>query len=211
VVSTNPSFKKTWLLHSIQEPKIHGTTSYVFRTGKHYEQNEYYSGRMIVDCLLPEDVSVTKIGGPGREFWIESTNRNYPSTRGGAAEPGAWRIEVSPAIPNHRDTFLHVLTVVDVRVPVEKVAELLSNTDLTGASFVNHAVFFSRDGNLLQNADVPLGISQEKSVFICDLKPGLWIVKENGRESATIRISEQTKSLYLEKVKGLLSLEYLSP
>jgi heparin/heparan-sulfate lyase len=211
VISTSPLFKKTWLLHSIQEPKIYGTTSYVFRTGKHYEQDEYYSGRMIVDCLLPEDVSVAKIGGPGKEFWIESTNRNYPSTRGGAAEPGAWRIEVSPAIPNHRDTFLHVLTVVDVRIPVEKAAELLSNADLMGASFVNHAVFFSRDGYLLQTADVPLDTSEEKSIFISDLRPGLWVVNEDSGESATVRIGEQSKSLYLDMIEGLLSLEYLSP
>ena len=166
---------------------------------------------MIVDCLLPEDVSVAKIGGPGKEFWIESTNRDYPSTRGGAAEPGAWRIEVSPMIPNRRDTFLHVLTVVDVRVPVEKAAELLSNDDLVGASFVNHAVFFSRDGTLLETTDVPLNPSEEKSIFICDLRPGLWIVKQDGRESATVRVSEQSKSLYLDKARGLLRLEYLSP
>ena len=211
VISTNPLFKKTWLLHSIQEPDIRGTTSYVFRNDRHYNQDLYYRSRMIVDCLLPEDVSVEKIGGPGREFWIESTNRNYPSTKGGAAEPGAWRIEVSPEIPKRRDTFLHVLTVADVRVPVEKAAELVSNTDLVGASFVNHAVFFSREGHPLQNADVPLGISEEKSIFICDLRPGLWVVNEDSGESATVRIGEQSKSLYLDKAKGLLRLEYLSP
>jgi len=212
VISTNPLFKKTWLLHSIQEPQIRGTTSYyVFRTGKHYEQDVYYSGRMIVDCLLPEDVSVTKIGGPGKEFWIESTNRDYPSTRGGAAEPGAWRIEVSPAIPNRRDTFLHVLTVVDVRVPVEKAAELVSNTDLVGASFSNHAIFFSRDGTLLETADVPLDTLEEKTIFVCDLRPGLWSLKGNDSEGTTVRVDEQAKSLYLDKPQSPLRLEYLSP
>ena len=211
VISTNPLFKKTWLLHSIEQPQIQGTTSFVFRTGKHYELDEYYSGRMIVDCLLPEDVSIEKIGGPGREFWIESTNQNYPSTRGGAAEPGAWRIEVSPAMPSRQDTFLHVLTVVDVRVPVEKAAELLSNADLVGASFVNHAVFFSRDGTLLEAVDVPLDTSVEKSIFICDLRPGLWSLKRDDGEGTKIQVDEQAKSLYLEKAQSPLRLEYLRP
>ena len=211
VISTNPLFKKTWLLHSIEEPEIRGTTSYVFRSGRHYNQDVYYRGRLIVDCLLPEDVSVEKIGGPDREFWIESANRNYPSTKGGAAEPGAWRIEISPAIPNRRDTFLHVLTVVDVRVPVEKAAELVSNAGLVGTSFVNHAVFFSRDGTLLETADVPLDISEDKSIFICDLKPGLWSLKGNDSEAATIRVDEQAKSLYLDKAQSPLRLEFLNP
>jgi heparin/heparan-sulfate lyase len=210
VTSTSPSFKKTWLLHCIQEPQIGGTTSVVVRNGRHYRQNGRYGGKLIVESLLPEGAAVTKVGGPGREFWIESAQRNYLTTKGGAAEPGAWRIEVSPSAPNRSDLFLHVMTVMDEEMSLEASSRLISSRGAVGVSLADVIVLFSRDGRLLRAAQIPSDGSH-KAALICDLTPGLWSVK--GQDSATekVRIDEQSKSVFLDGLEGCTRLTFLAP
>jgi len=210
VTSTDPSFKKTWLLHCMQEPEISGTTSVVLRNGPHYRQNARYGGKLIIESLLPKDASVTKVGGPGRQFWIESAQRNYPTTKDGAAEPGAWRIEVSPSTPRRSDLFLHVMTVMDAHVSLEAPARLLSSRDMVGASLPDALVFFSRDGRLLRFAQIPSDGSN-KPTLICDLTPGLWSVKGQNGATERIRIDEQSKSVFLDKPAGSVRLTLLEP
>ncbi len=210
VISTNASFEKTWLLHCIQEPQIRGTTSVVLRNGKHYRQNLRYGGKLIAETLLPTEASVTKIGGPGREFWIESAQRNYFTTKGGAAESGAWRIEVSPKVSNRHDTFLHVMTVMDERTSVETRARLLSAGNLIGACLPKLAVFFSRDGELIRAADVVLD-SPKRIVLVCDLKPGLWSSKRQNGEVQEVRVNAQGTLIFLTGIEGPVQLAYLRP
>ena len=69
--------------------------------------------------LLPERAEIVKIGGPGRECWIDGGNRIQsqwawslkfrPYT--GEGEAGRWRLEVSPAAPAENDLFLNVIQV----------------------------------------------------------------------------------------------------
>ena len=210
VTSTNPSFKKTWLLHCIQEPQIHGTTSVVLRNGRHYRQNARYGGKLIIESLLPKEASVAKIGGPGREFWIEGAQRNYPTTKDGAAEPGAWRIEVSPSAPSRNDMFLHVMTVMDEQVSPETSGRLISSKNMIGVSLQNSAVFFSRDGQLLKAAGLP-GDGSNKAALICDLMPGLWLVDGPDGAPEKVRIDEHSKSVFLERLEGSIVLTFLDP
>jgi hypothetical protein len=210
VISTDASFKKTWLLHCIQEPQIDGAASLVIRNGKHYQRDARYGGKLSVETLLPKAAVVTKVGGTGREFWIESARRNFPTTKGGAAEAGAWRIEVSPKVPNRRDMFLHVLTAMDAEASVETNAGLLPQANLVGASLRKLAVFFSRDGQLLETAEINLGGS-EKAVLACDLRPGLWSTRKADGEARRIQVNSQAKALFLDGAKGIVHLEYLHP
>lgn len=113
VVSTDPLYPKTWLLHTVGEPTIDGN---VF-SASHEE------GRLWSRALLPAKAHLTKIGGPGRQFWSDGRNWALPQ---GYAFPdttplfGQWRVEVTPAAPAREDVFLHVLnaagTPLDARV-----------------------------------------------------------------------------------------------
>lgn len=211
VLSTNPSFRKTWLLHSIQEPEIQHRTATIYCNLRHYENNQRYGGKLIVESLMPEEVSITKIGGPGKEFWVESTQSNYTSTKGGAAEPGAWRVEISPGREAYQDTFLHILTTMDDSSSGQIPAGLISGTNLVGASIPGFAILFSSDGQLLQTAEAFLDGSEERTVFVCDLRPGLWSVEVNGESTGTVRITPQAKSFCFAEAKGLFRMDYLSP
>jgi hypothetical protein len=110
IKSTQPEFKKRWLLHSIERPQ---KTPYGFelqispnikplRTG----------GKLSGHVIYPADYSTSIIGGEDYEFFVDK--KNYTNNgriyevidKKSAAEPGAWRIEISPDIQNLTDRFL---------------------------------------------------------------------------------------------------------
>jgi heparin/heparan-sulfate lyase len=76
VRSVDPAYKKVWLLHGVNQPRIeaarngrgdnHGGTAYENATVFTYEDG---GGRLRVHSLLPREREVVKRGGPGWEFW----------------------------------------------------------------------------------------------------------------------------------------------
>lgn len=198
VVSTDPDFQKTWLLHSIQEPEITGHTITVLRDQKDY------SGKMVVESLLPGKSSVKKIGGPGKEFWVESVGKNfYMSTDRKAAEPGAWRVEVSPASPAKSDSFLHVLTVMDAGTPEGPVVSTISSEELIGATVLDRAVLFSKQGGLLDRANFHVSGNGKLRILVCDLKSGDWEVRRNKQlVRENISADGDGKCIYFEGESG---------
>ena len=75
VRTTDPSFKKVWLLHGVGKPSIdankardvgHGGTEYSNASMFTYEDG---NGRLRVHCLLPREREVVTRGGLGWEFW----------------------------------------------------------------------------------------------------------------------------------------------
>lgn len=102
VISADPSFKKTWLLHTIEEPRIEEGAF----TADHEE------GRLFCRTLLPEAAAVEKMGGPGKQFWSGGRNWPLPKTwrvRDTTPTLGQWRIEVAPRAAAREDFFLHVI------------------------------------------------------------------------------------------------------
>ena len=126
VGAATPSDAKAWLLHVKDEPAVEGR---VLRadSGK---------GRLFCETILPEDATLEKIGGPGKEFWSNGKNWEpdtafLASAARGAKRTGrgpyfgAWRLEVAPGAPRANDRFLHVLTATDstaTRPQVQRIA-----------------------------------------------------------------------------------------
>ncbi len=103
VVSRNPDHQKVWLFHSIEEPAIEEAKFTVRNSGANY------GGVLESYSLLPRRVRIEKIGGPGKEFWVNDTN--YATTKSGRCEAGAWRVEVTSQEPGKLVEFLHVFLV----------------------------------------------------------------------------------------------------
>jgi len=105
VTSSDASFKKTWQIHSIEEPTVSGNMITIQRTASHYPKGPSggsgnYSGKLIVQNLLPVDAIIQKVGGEGYDCWVDYESQNYPPDPDGYNydyENGMWRIEVSPA------------------------------------------------------------------------------------------------------------------
>ncbi|HXG10172.1 MAG TPA: heparinase II/III family protein [Gemmataceae bacterium] len=94
VVATKPTSKKTWLLHTHEEPRISGMTVIV------REQE----GQLTVQSLLPANPQIRVVGGPGKEYWVDDPGINVE-----ASVYGRWRLEVSPSTEQASDLFLTVL------------------------------------------------------------------------------------------------------
>ncbi len=118
VKTTDPSYRKDWLLHTAHEPRIEGR---VVRA-------DHGEGRLYCRTLLPEDATLTAVGGPGKEFWAAGKNWEItaptlkPEHR---AMMGQWRVEVTPGKPQAEDVFLHVIQVGDQKLGAMSAAELI--------------------------------------------------------------------------------------
>ena len=128
VVATRAGYRKYWLLHSINEPEIDGSTCEV-------RERE---GRLFCTTVLPQDAEVRKVGGPGHEFEVFGTNyppalTHYPHSEG--EEWGSWRLEVTPGEPREQDYFLHVLAVGDSLLVSAPELRVLAREGMQGIGF----------------------------------------------------------------------------
>ncbi|NLS92965.1 MAG: heparinase [Planctomycetaceae bacterium] len=181
VVAADPAFKKFWLLHTIEEPKVDGNRTLVDRT--EYGQR----GRMILTSLLPaaDDLQIQTVGGPGREYWVFGENfandQDPQRAERSSQEPGAWRIEISPKQPAAENRFLNVMQVTDRidsrALPVERVQwGPLLGCRIT-ASDADWIVLFPSGQTPLQGPlTVEVSGKQRCRILICGLKAGPWTV-----------------------------------
>lgn len=181
VVSKNPEFKKHWLLHSIEEPKVSENGIIIKRT------KDGDSGMLSNTVLLPakENLDMQVIGGKGKEFWVNGTNyANAPQA--GRPDPrnerGEWRVEVSPSAPANEDYFLNVIQVADNNCNELHKASLLKGENLVGAVIADRIVTFSKDGETI-NGKAEMDV-QGNGIFkfvMTNMKPGTWQVKKDGK------------------------------
>ena len=142
VTATKASFRKRWLLHTIEEPMV-SPDGFVVSVAP-AERPGHRGGSLYGKVLLPRDALINPIGGRGLEFFVD--DRNYDEAgklaetirKLGPAngEPGAWRIEVSPSRDAKDDVFLVVLLPVANNVhPLHKV-RLLQSGNRVGCEVV---------------------------------------------------------------------------
>ncbi len=125
VASTDPSYRKEWLLHTAHRPNLPAeqTTDdgrILGAGGARWFTAAHDEGRMLCRTLLPADAQIELVGGPGREF--EAAGRNWEIDTGNLTEEqlalmGQWRVEVSPGAERAEDVFLHVIEVGDAEGP----------------------------------------------------------------------------------------------
>ncbi|WP_271753937.1 heparin/heparin-sulfate lyase HepB [Cohnella sp. JJ-181] len=207
VVSSNPNFKKTWLLHTEEEPAVDGTVTTVTRSGNGY------SGKMVNETLLPlaDNLNIEKVGGPGHEF--ETNGTNYPRIPSTPAhlntiEAGAWRVEVSPEAPAETDYFLNVMQVMDDGETTVLPSQRLDADLMTGVQIADRAVWFSKSGHRL-NESVTLsvyGSQADMSVTVADLHAGKWKISMAGQPDRTGVVTEEGGILAFSAPAGTYTL-----
>ena len=199
VVSSNPDFRKAWLLHGLEEPEIAGSRT-VFK-----DTREGYTGKLTVDTLLPEpdDAEITAIGGPGRQFLVDGVN--YPVTlhEGGINEGGGWRIEVSPKTHRATDYFLNVLQIGNHTpdTPAMPVEKLETPTHL-GARVGDRVVYFARSpGRVAGPVELHFEAGRVR-VLVADLKAGTWTLERYGHKVGSITVTEDGGVAYFGAQRG---------
>jgi hypothetical protein len=197
VVSKDPAFKKTYLLHSIGEPNVSGKT---FWTEGSDGLDPGNRARLYDEVILPADATLSAVGGVknGQEFYVaddgtgqphnysEEFAKAYPREaalepsereRGDMRELGGWRVEVSPAGQRLDDRFLNVLSVTDGGDQYQAAMTKYQGGDLFDAVTVTShdgeqstLVFFWRDNAAF--TDVTLATGSCRQMLMVGLHPG---------------------------------------
>jgi hypothetical protein len=205
ITSANPAFKKTWLLHSLEEPAIDKNIATVRRS------ELGYNGKLVNTTLMPApgNFNLKKIGGRNKEFWAGDKNfPNSPERENTCAETGAWRIELSPKRPAETDYFLNVLQVMDNQggpepLPVERI----ESEKMTGVKIANRIVLFSKDGKKVSGS-IDLNLSTLTGEFQClvtDLETGTWEIAGGGRLTRG-EVTDEGGALHFKAVPGRYTL-----
>ena len=219
VKSSDASFRKFWLLHSIEEPQLGSTEFTVCRT------RDGDTGKLRCDVLLPpaDNLSIEKVGGPGKEFWV--FGQNFPNAATTRPDPcnerGAWRVELSPKAAAQEDSFLNVIQVSDKSVkknlPVSRIDGACSanaggstGTQAVGAIVGNRAVVFSPDcGRSAEGYSFEITSSAAKKhrtkkfmVLAAGLTAGEWTVERNGKPLGRFTATEDAGTLSFDAAPG---------
>ena len=210
VKSSSPLFKKTWLLHSEEEPVISGNQTTIVR------KLDDYNGRLVNQTLLPEkNYSIEKIGQDydGVSKYLVQGHLYEMKPKSDTAEVGNWRIEISNTNAEKQTYFLNVMQVeddVETIVPLE--AKLLENTDVyVGVEINNHVAYFRKDGlSKGKNFTINPGNSDaERFIVVTGLAEGKWtIYDENGKKIAEELVYEKRDSLSFTAKGAKFTLRY---
>jgi heparin/heparan-sulfate lyase len=215
--SSQPSYRKSWLLHSVGEPIVNAAD----RTITIERRDQGYNGKLVNRTLLPAQVLYKKYGLPGEEYLVPNTDGtemvNYPIAPKyvrNSEETGPWRMEVSPSAPQESDVMLNVMQVMDANgtaVPVP--VQLLQSNYFVGAHVANRVVLFGKGETDVGTGGYFLLPAGPVDVLITDLQPGTWQLKKNGvLQAATYAVGNGDGTIYLPAQEGgLVELLLVKP
>ena len=214
VVSSNPAFRKFWLLHTQEEPTVAGDTVTADRTD--HDQR----GRLVLTMLAPraDNRQVEKIGGPGKEYWVFGKNWPndiLPKHKKGCQEDGNWRIQVSPRAASAADTYLNVMQMLDRDGGKARKVERIDGTadgsvdGLIGCRMGNRVVtFHAPEGRIQKSAEFSVPGEGNCRILVTDLEPGTWkaIETATGKEHR-LEVAKPACATEFEGAPGAYRLE----
>ena len=210
IVSASPSFKKFWLIHSIEEPSVKGNVVTITRT----EDGD--KGKLVNTCLLPEseNLELTPVGGPGKEFWVfgknyanEPRNINPEDTY----ERAAWRVEISPKNPAVENSFLNVMQVMENKEKILQVNKI-SGDKVTGVRIADRIVLFSKNHQEI-NTTFTFSVKDKENykILLADMEPGKWqILKDGIVIISAYTVNEEQCVLFFEGANGTYEVKKLT-
>lgn len=207
VVSVDPAFRKYWLMHTLEEPKIVGASAIVDTT-------QYGAqGRLTLDVLWPPagNAQLAKVGGPGREYEVFGTNyANDPDparAESGSIETARWRIELAPKASAAEDLFLTVMQVTDRTNPARHAVQRIDADGRIGCTIETPAgpwsILFRRDGERSPAAVEFTNPGQGKGrMLITDLEPGQWTARHESGETRQIEVTAESGAAWIDGAAG---------
>lgn len=208
--SSSPTFKKTWLLHTEEEPVIDGNSTTITRN------TIDYTGRLINQTLMPSNgFTIDKVGvdtGSINTYFVNGTKYEM-KPKSETAEVGNWRIEISPKKAEKQSYFLNVMQIGDNDESITPLqAKLVEETDTyVGVEIKDHVAYFRKDGLAKRkNITINPGKSDaERFIVVTGLGEGKWTVyDENGKAVATEYAYEQHDSISFKAKGERFTLKY---
>jgi hypothetical protein len=185
VVAPNRDFKKTWLLHCVEEPEIEGIVTIVRRSEKGY------NGKMVNTTLLPltGNLTIQKVGGKGNEYNVNGINYpQYVKNKSNSADGAIWRLEVSPKKPSSTDLFLNVMQVMDNsgQKNVALQTDRMVTDEFVGTKIGDRIALFCKYGVIIdQSFKIQIDSDTPVKVLISDVKEGIWKISRTEKDNST--------------------------
>ena len=198
VTSSDASFQKRWLLHTVNDISINGAEY----------QTDNNTSRMIVRTMLPTSPVVAKRGGAGNEFLNEYPGNNvtFNTTYFGKPpdEPGAYRVEVSPDTNNLSDHFLHIIAVGDTVITMPSI-NVVSNGEAEGVIIdgTKVAIFNPADSyvttNLVSYSVTTAGVSVHS---VTGLSDGVYNIYRNDINIHPLVTTSDGTIIFIDDIVG---------
>jgi heparin/heparan-sulfate lyase len=117
---------------------------------------------------LPQDPNLAHMW---KQFWGDDFEKISPSNRKNVV-PGAWRIEVYPALAAEEDYFLHLLEIGNTRTTRGKRVALIEAVNFNGAVFEGGpCVLFATSDSARQGGEVSIPEVPVRSLIVTSLQP----------------------------------------
>jgi len=193
--------KATWLMHTIEEPGINNGSRqiYVRRT------KDDDTGVLQCTALLPRNASISKVGGPGKEFFVNGVNYTNSIASDRAKESGQWRIEISQEAASRKSCFLNVIQIGTSELARFPDVKPIEAGKVVGAAFADRVVLFSKDASLMDD-QLFFNAPQDALLMLTDLAPGLWKVSGPNGFSVSIKVEEGQNKLETKIPAGRISI-----
>lgn len=171
VVSANPEFKKSWLLHSIDEPEVRDAVTVI----------RQQRSKLVNHTFAPRDFHIVKVGGAGHEFDVNGANHRPQKPVKPDDEAGSWRIELSPTKPAAETEFINVMQVMDAETAPLPVVRVEAG-QMSGIRIGGRIVLLNLNAaKFAGSASFDAGAGAK--VVVTGIEPGQWHVSLNGRDT----------------------------
>jgi heparin/heparan-sulfate lyase len=203
VVSTKATFKKTWLLHTQNQPTVSGNTIVATTT------TNSRNGKLSTTVLLPEtnNQSIVLVGGAGKEYWVDG--KNYGTVT--QEDAGMWRVELSPKTEAKSDNFLTVLQACDATNTegLSDIAKVYSDDSKYVVTMVKDRIVAQQLQLGATNDKVNFTIGNSATnykVLVTDLKAGSWTVNSPSGQ-LTLTATSTAGTLYFTSKGGAFKIQ----
>lgn len=205
--SSSISYKKTWLLHGLEEPEINGSRTVFKRTYTSPIRPTGYNGKLTVDTLLPRSSNIQKVGGDEMGYFtVNGKNYDAKPFKSQTDEGKTWRIEVSPQSGALTDYFLNVMQVSDADKENYLPVELVESELFYGAKISDRVVTFSKSAKRVgSNFSIKVSGSGDYQYTLCDIEAGTYSVSVGGK-TQLVKATEEGGVLAFTAPAGTVSV-----
>lgn len=208
VTSSDKTFKKTWNMHTVEEPQISGATTIVTRTDNGND------GKLVNKTMLPANATIETVGGEGKEYYVNGVNYpNEPSNDTVDPEGGKWRLEISPSAENTRDLFLNSMYVTDASGNLAELPMYQEETNtLVGVTVMDRCVYFSKGSQIASRQTFTLRDNGYDTVkcLVTDIASGLWKVTDANGNYKAYMVNDEENTLYFRAAPGNCTIEKMT-
>ncbi len=204
VTTKEADSKKAFVLHMQQEPTVEGNVSIIKNS------TDLYNGMLTNQTLLPKNASIEKIGGEGKQFWVNGANQEHMIDMP-VLEDGWGRIEISETGNNETDYFLNVMYVNDADKDLAlEEAKLIESGNFVGARIFDRVVMFNKNKERTKTrVSFAVPGDGEVKVNVAGLEAGTWSVKVNGEDIGKQISSVDGGIIYFTAPAGMVEISYV--